>query len=126
MTEPVSLTALLESLGGATLEFPFGPETEVWKVGGKIFALRPLDSAGAPAARVSLKCDPVEAQMLRTDFAGVTPGYHLNKKHWITVDTDADVDTDLVLDLTARSYDLVLASLTRAARVRVLGNGDGI
>ena len=60
----------------ATSEFPFGPEAEVFKVLGKMFALIPVD---ANPQSVSLKCDPVLAEMLRQTYEAVTPGYHMNK-----------------------------------------------
>jgi len=113
-----ALTEVLESLPGAWLDFPFGDETEVWKVGPRMFALRPING-GRLGSSVTLKCDPFEAQRLRQDFAGITAGYHLNKKHWITIDTTSDVPDELVADLTARSHQLVFASLTRAEKAAV-------
>jgi hypothetical protein len=63
-------------------EFPFGPETSVFKVGGKMFALTALDTR---PLTVSLKCEPALAEALRAEHSAVRPGYHLNKRHWITV-----------------------------------------
>src|SRR5690606_41302813 len=65
-----------------TEEFPFGPETLVFKVAGKIFALTGLDG---PEFTVNLKCTPEYAVELRENQPDITPGYHMNKKHWNTV-----------------------------------------
>ena len=62
---------------GAGEEFPFGPETSVFKVEGKMFALSAL---GSPALRVSLKCEPALAEQLRDAHPEIVPGYHLNKR----------------------------------------------
>ncbi len=67
----------------ATEETPFGPDTLVFKVGGKIFAIAPLDEV---PARANLKCDPDLALELRDRYEQVRPGYHMNKKHWNTIE----------------------------------------
>lgn len=104
---------LLEKLG-ATEDFPFGPEAAVFKVGGKMFALAPMD---AVPLTVSLKCDPEDALALRAMYPeAVQPGYHLNKRHWNTVTLDGTVPEDVVLDMMEQSYQLVFDSLTRAVR----------
>ena len=82
---PDALADLCLSLPQAVETFPFGEETSVFKTSGtgKIIALTAL--AGEPFT-VSLKCDPEESRALREEFPGqITPGYHLNKKHWITI-----------------------------------------
>jgi predicted DNA-binding protein (MmcQ/YjbR family) len=89
---------------GAVEEFPFGPETSVFKVRGKIFALSAL--RGKPLA-VSVKCDPVLAESLRNSYTSIVPGYHLNKRHWLTVTLNADAGDAMVRDLVQDSYDLV-------------------
>ena len=109
------------SFTGAAETFPFGPETSVFKVSGKMFALSQL---GADSLRVSLKCEPGLAEALRATHAGVLPGYHLNKRHWNTVILDGSVPDELVRDMIEDSYDLVLSKLPRARR-RALGwRGD--
>jgi len=97
---------------GAVLEFPFGPETPVFKVGGKMFGL--LGSRG-----LNLKCDPGLAESLREAYADVTPGYHMNKRHWNTVALDGDVPDGVIADLVEDSYDLVVSALPRAAQRRL-------
>jgi predicted DNA-binding protein (MmcQ/YjbR family) len=103
---PAELRDFCLSLEQATETFPFGEETSVFKVSGngKIFALSALD--GEPL-KVSLKVDPEDSISLRAEFPQITPGYHLNKKHWITVDLTGGVPDDLVEDLVRGSHDLV-------------------
>ena len=100
-------------LPGANEEFPFGDEVSVFKVGGKMFALSHLD--GEPL-QVSLKCDPELAVQLRSAYEAITPGYHLNKRHWNTITLDGSVPDEMVADLLGDSYDLVVASLPKARR----------
>jgi predicted DNA-binding protein (MmcQ/YjbR family) len=84
--------------------FPFGPETSVFKVRGKMFALAPLERK---PLRVSVKCEPELGEQLRGTYAEIEPGYHLNKRHWLTVTCGGEVTDDLVRELVAGSYDLV-------------------
>ena len=106
---------------GSVETFPFGPETSVFKVAGKMFALSQL---GADSLRVSLKCEPALAEALRGAHAAVLPGYHLNKRHWNTVIIDGSLSDDAVSDMVEDSYDLVVSKLPRARR-RALGwRGD--
>ncbi len=109
------------SFTGAEETFPFGPETSVFKVAGKMFALSNLS---ADSLRVSLKCDPQLADALRATHAAVIPGYHLNKRHWNTVILDGSLPDDAVNGMIEDSYDLVVSQLPRARR-RALGwRGD--
>ena len=95
-------------------EFPFGPTTAVFKVGGKMFAIVSVDSR---PGSVSLKCDPGYAQALREQYPAVKAGYHLDKRHWNTVDLDGSVPADTLAEWIQDSYDLVSASLPRAKRI---------
>jgi predicted DNA-binding protein (MmcQ/YjbR family) len=98
---------------GSAEDYPFGDDVAVFKVAGKIFALVSLD---APPGSASLKCDPDLAVELRNRFPAVTPGYHLSKRHWNTVELDGSLPDGELLDLIDHSYDLVVAGLTRQAR----------
>jgi len=98
---------------GAVEEFPFGPETSVFKVGGKIFALTALEHA---PLSVSVKCEPELAEQLRNTYPAIRPGYHLNKRHWNTVALDGDLPDQLVHDLIEDSYDLIVSALPRRVR----------
>ncbi|MEU6351715.1 MmcQ/YjbR family DNA-binding protein [Streptomyces sp. NPDC047072] len=102
-----------EELPGAQLEQPFGPDWEVYKVRGKVFMLM-TEVPGRPV--VILKADPDEAHALREQYRHITPGYHMNKKHWITLEGGEGVDKKLVRELVTDSYLLVVARLPRAER----------
>jgi predicted DNA-binding protein (MmcQ/YjbR family) len=99
------------SMPAAAETFPFAPEVSVFKVDDKIFAIAAL---AKPELDVSVKCDPDLAEALRKTYDAVTPGYHLNKRHWITITLNADLPDDTVRDLIEDSYDLV--KRRRAAR----------
>jgi predicted DNA-binding protein (MmcQ/YjbR family) len=104
---------LCRGLPGATEGFPFGETAAVFKVGGKVFAIVSVeDSPGS----VSLKCDPGYAQALREQYPGVTPGYHLDKRHWNTIVLDGSVPPHAVEEWIEDSYALVKAGLSRAQR----------
>jgi predicted DNA-binding protein (MmcQ/YjbR family) len=96
-----------------TEDTPFGPDVLVFKVGGKMFALAALDEV---PARANLKCDPDLALDLRDRYEEVTPGYHMNKKHWNTVEIDGGVPEAELRKMIDHSYELVLKGLPKAAR----------
>jgi len=102
---------------GSLEGFPFGPDTSVFKVAGKMFALARL--AESPV-RVSVKCEPLLAQQLRQAHRAVLPGYHLNKRHWNTVIIDGSIPERMIKDMVEDSYDLVVSQLPRSHR-RALG-----
>jgi len=83
--------------------FPFGEDTLVFKVNGKIFALANLGGD----LSVNLKCDPSFALELREKYNSVTPGYHMNKKHWNTVILDGSIPDKELLQWIDHSYNLV-------------------
>lgn len=96
---------------GVTESFPFGEETLVFKVMGKMFALTGLETNPASA---NLKCDPERAIELREEYDGlIIPGYHMSKVHWNTVELERNIPQELVLELIDHSYDLVVKSLTK-------------
>ncbi|MGY3201593.1 MmcQ/YjbR family DNA-binding protein [Streptomyces sp. TE5632] len=114
---PEELRALCLSFNATVEDFPFNPETSVFKILGKVFALTALD---AWPLTVSLKCDPEDAIRLRAEHPGlIVPGWHLNKRHWNTVTVDGDLPDGLVRELVEDSYDLVVAGLPRADRLRL-------
>lgn len=94
---------------GVTEELPFGPETLVYKVMGKIFALTGLDSE---VFTVNLKCEPEKAISLREEFSFIIPGYHMNKKHWNTVNFER-TPTKMATELIDHSYETVASGLTK-------------
>ncbi|GGS01366.1 MULTISPECIES: MmcQ/YjbR family DNA-binding protein [Streptomyces] len=114
---PKELRAFCLSFNAAVEEFPFGPEFSVFKVLGKMFALTTLD---ARPLTVNLKCDPEDAVRLRGEHEGlIVPGWHMNKRHWNTVTVDGALPDRLVRELIEDSYDLVVAGLPRAERLRL-------
>jgi predicted DNA-binding protein (MmcQ/YjbR family) len=102
------------SLEGAEETFPFGTETSVFKVGGKIFALSRLH---AEPLSVSVKCEPLLAEQLRAAHPAITAGYHLNKRHWNTIVIDGSLPDAMMTDMIEDSYDLVVSKLPRARQV---------
>jgi predicted DNA-binding protein (MmcQ/YjbR family) len=103
------------SKSDATESAPFGPEVLVFKVGGKMFALAALDQV---PSRVNLKCDPDLALDLRDRYEQVTPGYHMNKRHWNTVEIESAIPDAELQKMIDHSYDLVAKRL-RKPRAKV-------
>ncbi|GAA2929231.1 MULTISPECIES: MmcQ/YjbR family DNA-binding protein [Streptomycetaceae] len=112
---PQELRAFCLEFNASAEEFPFGPETSVFKVLGKMFALSALD--GRPL-KVNLKCDPDDAVRLREEHPAIEPGWHMNKRHWNTV-TVQKLPGRMVRELVEDSYDLVVAGLPKAERLRL-------
>jgi predicted DNA-binding protein (MmcQ/YjbR family) len=106
---------------GAIETFPFGPKTSVFKVAEKMFALCQL--AESPL-QVSLKCDPELAVALRLAHPAVTPGYHLNKRHWNTVIVDGSLPDQTIEDMVEDSYDLVVSRLSKARQRELRWRSD--
>jgi predicted DNA-binding protein (MmcQ/YjbR family) len=102
---------------GVTEELPFGPDTLVFKVGGKIFALTDINTF----ASINLKCDPERAVELRDQFDFIKPGYHMSKKHWNTVLLDSAISNAMLQELIDHSYGLVYAGLSKLVKLKVLG-----
>ncbi len=107
------LRAYALSKAGAVEESPFDETTAVFKVAGKMFL---LSSPLREPLRFNVKCDPDRALMLRDVFAAITPGYHMNKRHWNTVVIDGTIAEAEMLEFIDHSYDLVVAGLPRAKR----------
>ena len=105
--------ARVDELPGAVLEHPFGPGWEVFKVRDKVFMLM-TDVTGEPI--VILKTDPEDSKALQEQHDDITPGYHMNKKHWITLHPSGDLQTQLIDDLVTDSYLLVVENLPHAKR----------
>ena len=101
------------SLPGATETFPFEPTVSVFKAAnGKMFA---LTAEQAEPIDVSVKCEPAIGEALRAQYESVAPGYHLNKRHWITITLDGDVPDGRVRELVLDSYELVAPQAPRRA-----------
>lgn len=102
---------------GVTEELPFGEDTLVFKVGGKIFTLTDMESK---PLSFNVKCDPEKAAFLRETYACVRPGYHMNKKHWNTIIADGTAGIRLLHEWIDDSYNLVVASLPKAQQQALL------
>jgi predicted DNA-binding protein (MmcQ/YjbR family) len=103
---------------GVVEDFPFDAETLVFKVGSKMFALTNLNKT---PLQLNLKCDPFTAEELRNEFPSITPGYHMNKKHWNTVVLDGTLDDGKIYWMIDMSYNLVFNSLRKIDRERING-----
>jgi predicted DNA-binding protein (MmcQ/YjbR family) len=97
----------------ATESMPFGEGVLVFKVAGKIFALAALDEI---PATVNLKCNPDLALELRDRYEQVQPGYHMNKRHWNTVEIDSGIPEAELRKMIEHSYDLVVRALPKTQR----------
>jgi predicted DNA-binding protein (MmcQ/YjbR family) len=100
----------------ATESTPFGDDVLVFKVAGKIFALAALDEF---PTTVNLKCDPDLALELRDRYEQVQPGYHMNKKHWNTVEIDSGIPDTALRKMIDHSYELVVQSLPKVVREKL-------
>jgi len=98
--------AVCGAFAGATRTYPFSEGTAVYKVGGKVFAL----TQDEPTT-INLKAEPADVTGLVETYDAVTRGYHMNKKHWITVQLDGDLPAGLLEELIEDSYDLIVDKL---------------
>ncbi|MFF1386264.1 MmcQ/YjbR family DNA-binding protein [Arthrobacter sp. NPDC058288] len=132
--DAAALRALCLGFPGAFEDFPFGPETSVFKVRAassgepraKMFAASAMDPADWS---VSLKCEPVLAEQLRALHPEITGAWHMNKTHWNGVRLDGSLPDDMIRDMVEDSYDLVVATLSRKQREQLgwagLARGEG-
>lgn len=100
------------SFKGATEKMPFDRTTLVFYVGGKMFCLTDIEDFEF----INLKCEPEKAAMLREQYTGVLPGYHMNKRHWNSVMMDGSVPLSLVRQWVRESYELVVKGLPKSKR----------
>jgi len=117
MTDLADFRAYCLAKPNVTEGTPFGPNTLVFKVVGKMFALASLDDV---PPRVNLKCDPERALDLRDRYEEVQPGYHMNKKHWNTVELDGGVPEAELRSMIDHSYDLVVQALPKKQRAIIV------
>ena len=99
-----------------TEETPFGPETLVYKVAGKMFAIMTPDDF---PVRMNLKCDPDRALDLRDQHEAIIPGWHMNKRHWNTVLLDGSLNDTFVEELIRHSFECVLAGHPKKVREKI-------
>ncbi|PLY15772.1 MAG: hypothetical protein C0631_06535 [Sedimenticola sp.] len=108
----------LAGLKGAESSFPFGPDALVFKVLGKMYA---LVSQMEDIPRVTLKVDPVDGELLVSQFESVSPGYYMNKKHWVTVSLTGELPLEMIKELSGKSYALVVSKLTKKDKQKLEG-----
>ncbi|MBN3494145.1 MULTISPECIES: MmcQ/YjbR family DNA-binding protein [Vibrio] len=111
------LSDYLDTFMSVESSYPFGPEARVYKVRDKMFAILSMREG---REYVTVKVKPADGEVLTSQFADITPGYHTNKKHWVTVYYPGDVEDGLIQDLCERSYALIVSKLPKAQRV-ILG-----
>jgi len=118
-----SLCAHLDSKPGARRDMPFGPDALVFKVLNKMFALVAWQ---ADPLTIALKADPIDAMILRRQYAAIKPGRYLNKKHWNTVTLDGSVPDDELRQMMDESYTLVVKGMTLAdqEKIRKMGGQE--
>ena len=112
----VNLKLYFKNKSGSIEDYPFGPDTLVYKVMGKMFALVGIDES---PLRINLKCDPNEAIILRDMYESVIPGYHMNKEHWNTVILDGNIPEPEIYKMIDESYRLVVKSLKKSYREKL-------
>ncbi len=103
---------------GTTEGLPFGENTLVFKVGGKMYLLIGLDKPDS----FNVKCDPELAVQLREEHNEVQPGFHMNKSHWNTVYMTGGLTTRQLCEMIDHSYELVMKGLPKTAREAILNN----
>lgn len=100
--------ATARQLPWVTLTHPFGDDHDVYKVREKVF-LMATEATGEPI--ITLKVRPDESEALREEFPSIRPGYHMNKRHWVSVAAGEGISTELVEELVVTSYDLVVSTM---------------
>jgi predicted DNA-binding protein (MmcQ/YjbR family) len=95
--------------------YPFDKKTLVFKVGGKMFLLVDSDNP----ISINVKCNPETGVDLRECYDGIQPGYHMNKKHWITINLTSGIPSSVILDCINQSYELVYNSLSKKQRAQL-------
>ncbi|MEO8399270.1 MAG: MmcQ/YjbR family DNA-binding protein [Ignavibacteriaceae bacterium] len=103
---------------GVEEESPFGVDNPVYKVMGKIFLIASLN----PPITINVKCNPSKAIDLRERYEEVQPGYHMNKKHWNTIDLEGTLKDNLILEMINHSYDLVVEGLSKKEKEKLKDN----
>lgn len=97
------------SFAGVSEGFPFGGQTLVFKVMGKMFALTDIDTFEF----INLKCDPERAIILREQYEEIKPGWHMSKIHWNSVFTHGTLDDEFIKELITHSYDIIISGLPK-------------
>ncbi|OAN17961.1 hypothetical protein A3K86_03315 [Photobacterium jeanii] len=110
------IESYLTSMKGGESSYPFGPEALVFKVMGKMYG---LVSEKDGEVIVTLKCQPEDGEVLTSQFESVSPGYYMNKKHWITISLNGDVSDAMLKDLAKSSYQLIVSKLKKSEKAEL-------
>mgnify|MGYP003608510553 FL=1 len=102
-----------KTLAQAELSYPFGEDIPVFKVMNKVFLLTST-LQGQPF--INLKAQPEHGEMLRDIYPSIHTGYHMNKRHWISIYAGEQITIELIKDLVETSYELVVKTLTKAQK----------
>lgn len=111
--ERETLEQHFSTLKGAERTYPFGPAPLVFKVMNKMFA---YVSENECIPLVTVKCIPLDGEILREQFEAISSGYHMNKKHWITISLTDEIPDNMLIDLVNKSYEIVVSKLSKANR----------
>ncbi|PLY06085.1 MAG: MmcQ-like protein [Arcobacter sp.] len=111
-----TLEKILLSKSSSTKEFPFGDDVTVFKVKNKMFALYKINDN---PLHLNLKCNPNDAIAYRDIYKCVTPGYHMNKKHWNTIILDGTMEDEILIEMINDSYELVVSKLTKREKEEI-------
>ena len=95
---------------GSQAQRPFGPDWEVFKVRGKVFLLL---TAVTGQEQMIVKAEPEDCQALQQQYSFIAPGYHMNKRHWVSVYPHADLHQRLIEELVTDSYRMVVEKLPK-------------
>jgi len=114
--EKTKLEQYIATMKGTESSYPFGSDPLVFKVMGKMFAYVSVNE-GVPI--VTVKCVPLDGEILAEQFEAISPGYHMNKKHWITIALTDEIEDDMLTDLVDKSYELVVNKLTKANKEKL-------
>ena len=112
-----TITDYCMNFPGTSQDFPFGQDTMVFKVAGKIFALVNVTRWMHGEEKMNLKCDPERARKLREEYQSVTSGYHMNKRHWNTVSVnEGELSKTDIFELIDHSYQCVVHKLPKTVQ----------
>ncbi len=110
------LDIYLQSKAYCTLDMPWGEDTFVYKVGGKLFAI--LGAEHDPI-RLNLKNTPEKVAELKETYEDIKEGYHMNKKYWISVYVTNSLNEKLIQELIDDSYNLVFQALPQKVKINL-------
>jgi predicted DNA-binding protein (MmcQ/YjbR family) len=116
--DKAEIEVYLSSFKGGESSFPFGPEALVFKVMGKMYAIVSQDEE---IPSVTLKVKPADGEVLESQFDSVTTGYHMNKRHWVTISLTGELTLDMIKSLCEDSYQLVVNNLTQKDKDKLKG-----